>query len=139
MVSNIYITLCTDWSIDGWLRCNVQFRHPGAHRTMVLWERMMPIYVAYVLMKRRTRRGKEDGKLTQDEVDAMWADLHEWGGDKAYQMVLEASGYIVKVAQVMFSNSTAIPKQADDQRRAFSCPFNEISLLSHLSYSVLNC
>ncbi|CAD7702560.1 unnamed protein product [Ostreobium quekettii] len=88
----------------------LRFRHPGAHRTMVLWERMMPIYVAYVLMKRRTRRGKDDGKLTQEEVDAMWAHLHEWGGDKAYQMVLEASGYIVKVAQVLASKHDVMPE-----------------------------
>lgn len=89
----------------------LRWKRPLTMRKFVLWRRMLPIYAAYVLKEHEIKKKRVKYDLSQDMVDALWDEHHEWGGDRVYDMVLEANGYIVKVAQIIASKPDVVPAQ----------------------------
>lgn len=89
----------------------LRWQRPLTVRRIVLWRRMLPIYAAYVLKEREIGKKRIKYDLSQETVDGIWDEHHEWGGDRVYEMVLEANGYIVKVAQIIASKPDVVPAQ----------------------------
>ena len=78
---------------------------PAEYRALRFWRMMMPVFTRYVHTKQSTR------KLTQAKRDAVWAQRHEWGGQKVYELVLTMSGFYVKSAQILGSKADFMPEQ----------------------------
>ncbi|GMH35951.1 hypothetical protein BSKO_03819 [Bryopsis sp. KO-2023] len=93
--------------LEGYLK----WRKPLVIRRLRLWQRMLPIYCMYVKTEKRIMKQLSSGEITEAEAEKQWDARHEWGAEQVYSMVLEANGYIVKVAQVIASKPDVVPRQ----------------------------
>ncbi|MCO5606706.1 hypothetical protein L7F22_060896 [Adiantum nelumboides] len=76
---------------------------PDAYRTLRFWRRLLPIYTRYITTKWQVRN------KSYAEKDKVWAQTHEWGGKKVYELILDMSGFYVKSAQILASKAEFVP------------------------------
>ncbi|GBG91635.1 hypothetical protein CBR_g52669 [Chara braunii] len=76
---------------------------PDLWRTLRYWRRLLPIYAGYMRTKYEARNKSPERR------EELWAERHEWGGEKVYRLVLEMSGFYVKSAQVLASKGDFMP------------------------------
>ncbi|GBG63095.1 hypothetical protein CBR_g36582 [Chara braunii] len=77
---------------------------PDLWRTLRYWRRLLPIYGGYMRTKYEARN------KVPERREELWAERHEWGGEKVYRLVLEMSGFYVKSAQVLASKGDFMPQ-----------------------------
>ncbi|KAI5072552.1 hypothetical protein GOP47_0012658 [Adiantum capillus-veneris] len=76
---------------------------PDAYRTLRFWRRLLPIYTRYITTKWQVRN------KNHAERERVWAQTHEWGGKKVYELILDMSGFYVKSAQILASKAEFVP------------------------------
>ncbi|MCO5606252.1 hypothetical protein L7F22_060439 [Adiantum nelumboides] len=74
-----------------------------AYRTLRFWRRLLPIYTRYITTKWQVRN------KSYAEKDKVWAQTHEWGSKKVYELILDMSGFYVKSAQILASKAEFVP------------------------------
>jgi len=60
------------------------------------------------------------GRFTEDEIETLWADLHEDGAEKLSKVVTELKGFYVKTAQIIASRQDLFPEQYCEALNGFT-------------------
>lgn len=90
-------------------------------RAATFWSTAVPIVANYYGIIGKTRMNELLGrKMTEEEIEKMWATQHENGARKLAGTVTDLKGFYVKTAQIISAREDLFPKQYTDALSIFT-------------------
>ncbi|GLI67120.1 hypothetical protein VaNZ11_011328 [Volvox africanus] len=81
---------------------------PAVWRSVMYWQRTVPIVARYLLTSRRARALRSRGQV--EAAEELWQRQHEWGAGALFDMLAELKGFYLKLGQILASKTDMLPQ-----------------------------
>ena len=74
-------------------------------RALTFWSNVVPILGAYKVVELTS------GDLPEDELEAKYQEIHDWGSERLEATIKDLKGFYVKTGQVISTRIDLFPEQ----------------------------
>lgn len=97
-------------------------------RSITFWKTAFPIILSYYgLMYRlqlKNKNNNNNASMSEDQVQALWDELHSDGASKLAATITELKGFYVKTAQIISTRVDLFPEQYTEALSGFTDKFD---------------